>query len=281
MAERPGDVGVAMPADRFFHARLGHSAKVSSLSDLAYRVWTTYVLAADDFGVIRADAVAFQAAHDALRERPAEEIAACIARLVEVGLVAAFEHQGARYLYQADWQDFQRVRFPGRTLHPLPVSAEVSARTHHLWSIHPGGARAPTLPKNFGTTSAHVRKVFRRTSGELPHNSGSASAARPHHSGSRAAPSSESRETGPDSRPHNFRTTSEVVPENFCTTSEELPSHARAYETANGLWLRGKGSEGGEGSKRVVKASLRRRGGEARSTEPREAYDAVIERAKP
>ena len=71
-----------MPADRFLHARLGHSAKVSSLSDLEYRVWTTYVLAADDFGVLRADAVAFQAAHDALRERPVRAITGCIARLV-------------------------------------------------------------------------------------------------------------------------------------------------------------------------------------------------------
>ncbi len=88
---------VAMPADRLLHARLGHSARVSKLSDLAFRVWTTYVLAADDFGVMRADAVAFQAAHDALRERPGEEVATSIERLVEVGLVAAFEHQGARY----------------------------------------------------------------------------------------------------------------------------------------------------------------------------------------
>ena len=75
-----------MPADRLLHARLGHSAKVSSLSDLEYRVWTTSVLAADDFGVMRADAVAFQAAHDALRERPAELIAGCIERLAAVGL---------------------------------------------------------------------------------------------------------------------------------------------------------------------------------------------------
>ena len=143
-----------------FHARLGHSAKVSSLSDLAYRVWTTYMLAADDFGVMRADAVAFQAAHDALRTRPAGEVAACIERIHEVGLVETFEHQGARYLFQADWQDFQRVRFPARTLHPLPASAKVSARTHYLWSAHPGGTRVPAPPKNVGTTSAqHCAEV--------------------------------------------------------------------------------------------------------------------------
>lgn len=237
-----------MPADRLFHARLGHSAKVSGLSDLEYRVWTTYVLAADDFGVMRADAVAFQAAHDALRTRPAGEVAACIERIHEVGLVETFEHQGARYLFQADWQDFQRVRFPARTLHPLPASAKVSARTHYLWSAHPGGTRVPARPKNFGTTSAPFWKSFRRSAEELPHNS---------------------------------RTTFEALPEKSRTTSEELPSHARACETANGLRLEGKGGAGGEGSRRAGKASLRGRGGGARSTEQAEAYDAVIERAQP
>ena len=191
--------------------------------------------------------MAFQAAHDALSTRPAEEIAKCIGRLVEVGLVAAFEHQGARYVYQWDWQDFQRVRFPARTLHPLPESAEVSARTHHLWSVHPGGARVPALPRSFGTASAQLRKLFRRTTGELP---------------------------------HDFGTTSEVVPNNSRTTSAELPSHARAYETANGLRPRGEGGAGEEGRKRVAKASLRARGGGARSTEPREAYDEGIRRAR-
>ncbi len=239
-----------MPADRLLHARLGHSAKVASLSDVEYRVWTTYVLAADDFGVMRADAVAFQAAHDALNTRRAEEIAECVERLVGVGLVEAFVHQGARYLYQWNWQDFQRVRFPGRTLHPLPASAEVSVRTHHLWSIHPGGARVPVGPKSPAAASAQVRKLFRRTSGELPHNSGSGSEELPHNSrsgsgelpdnfGSSAAPASGPAKTGSDSLPQNSGTTSEVVRENSRTTSEGLPPHARACAAATGLWGRG------------------------------------------
>ena len=277
MAEPRIESDVAMPADRLLHARLGHSAKVSSLSDLEYRVWTTYVLATDDFGVMRADAVAFQAAHDALSTRPAEEIAKCVERLVETGLVAAFEHQGARYLYQWDWQDFQRVRFPARTLHPLPDSAEVSGRTHHLWSVHPGGARVPGLPKSSGTTSAQLRKLFRRTAGEPRREAEAAAASLPHNFGSSAALSSKPRETGPDD---NFGTTSEVVQNNSRTTSAELPSHARACETANGLWLREEGGAGGEGRRRQAKASLRGRGGGARSTERREAYDADIRRAK-
>ena len=160
---------IAMPADRLLHARLGHSARVSRLSDLAFRVWTTYVLATDDFGVMRADAVAFQAAHDALSDAVRRgEIAKCVERLVETGLVAAFEHQGARYLYQWDWQDFQRVRFPGAdAASPCRTEAEVSGRTHHLWSVHPGGARVPGLPKDSTSASTQLRKLFRRTSGEL------------------------------------------------------------------------------------------------------------------
>ena len=170
-----------MPADRFFHARLGHSAKVSSLSDLEYRVWTTYVLAADDFGVMRADAVAFQAAHDALSTRPAGEVAAGIERVREVGLVETFEHQGARYLFQADWQDFQRVRFPTRTLQPVagfgegqradaPPVVRASRRNagagateelrHHFRTI------SEVVPQKCGRTSAQLPKRFGTDSGQ-------------------------------------------------------------------------------------------------------------------
>ncbi len=130
-----------MPADRLFHPRLGHSAKVSSLSDLEYRVWTTYVLAADDFGVLRASPVAIQAASTALEQRPSRTMTKCLDRVIAVDLVRTFTHQGERYLYQPDWQEFQKVRFPARTMQPLPRDADVSAGTAQLWEKHPGGRR--------------------------------------------------------------------------------------------------------------------------------------------
>ncbi|MCY4661985.1 MAG: hypothetical protein OXF93_19580 [Acidobacteria bacterium] len=249
MAGQGSGCGVAMPADRLLHARLGHSAKVSSLSDLEYRVWTTYVLGADDFGVMRADAVAFQAAHDALCARPAKAIKRSIERLVDAGLVAAFVHQGSRFVYQTDWQDFQRVRYPLRTVHPLPASADVSAKTRHLWSVHPGGVKVPALPRSSRT----VPERFPQFSGNPP-----------------------------EKLPDGSRRDPELVPEDSGTSPGTFPPHARSCETANGLWPTAKGERGagGEGPKRQAKASLRGRGGGARSTEPREAYDAVIERAR-
>ena len=130
-----------MPSDRLFHPRLGHSVKVSSLSDLEYRVWTTYVLAADDFGVLRASPVAIQAASTALEQRPSRTMTKCLDRVIAVDLVRTFTHQGERYLYQPDWQEFQKVRFPARTMQPLPRDADVSAGTAQLWEKHPGGRR--------------------------------------------------------------------------------------------------------------------------------------------
>ncbi len=209
-----------MPADRLLHARLGHSAKVSRLSDLEYRVWTTYVLAADDFGVMRAEAVAFQAAHDGLSGRPAKAVQRSVERLVKVGLVAAFTHQGSRYLYQADWQDFQRVRYPLRTMHPLPAGAEVSAKTRHLWSVHPGGVRVPALPRASGGTAAQAAE-------EAPNDPG----------------------TAPVEVPQDSREVPARFPEDSLTCPEVFPSRARACQTANGLRLtaNGSGESGGAG----------------------------------
>ena len=157
-----------MPADRLLHARLGHSAKVGSLSELEFRVWTTYVLAADDFGVMRADAVAFQAAHDALSTRLAEEIGKCIERLVEGPAWYGVRAPG------------RALRVPGR-LAGFPAGAVPRAdaapasglgrgqREDALPVVRPSGRRpgpgaSEELRHYFRTTSEVVPQNFRRTS---------------------------------------------------------------------------------------------------------------------
>ena len=215
-----------MPADRLLHARLGHSAKVSGLSDLEFRVWTTYILAADDFGVMRADAVAFQAAHDGLTKRQAKAIQRAIERLVKVGLVAAFTHQGSRYLFQTDWQDFQRVRYPLRTMHPLQAAAEVSPKTRHLWSVHPGGAKVPALPKSCGPIAVRLPETSRATAPE-------------------AAGAQRDSGASPGGFPKSSRKAPERDPEDSRTCTGTFPSHARTCQTANGLRLMANGHEEG------------------------------------
>ncbi len=131
-----------MPDDRFLHSRAGHSVKVSGLSDFEYRVWTQYLLSADDFGVMRASAVTMQSDSDALAERPARAIEKAVKRLVTVGLLAEFEHQGRFYLYQPDWQKWQKVGYPRKTKQPRPEGAQLDAcdfGTQRLFGIHPGG----------------------------------------------------------------------------------------------------------------------------------------------
>src|SRR6185503_2400025 len=109
-----------MPVDRFLHPRAGKSTKVSMLTDLEYRVWTQYLLSADDFGVMRATALAFQSDNDHLANRRTKEVQRCIDQLVSCGLLRAFEHQGKPYLYQHDWQKWQKVDYPRATLQPKP-----------------------------------------------------------------------------------------------------------------------------------------------------------------
>lgn len=131
-----------MADDRFLHSRAGHSVKVSGLSDFEYRVWTQYLLSADDFGVMRGSAVSMQADSDALAERPAKAIEKAIRRLVGVGLIAEFDHQGRSYLYQPDWQKWQKVGYPRKTKQPRPEGEQLRACDHltqRLFRIHPGG----------------------------------------------------------------------------------------------------------------------------------------------
>lgn len=109
-----------MPDDRFLHRRCLHSVKVSGLTDFEYRVWTTYVLAADDYGIFRCSAVALQDANRALEQKPSGVLTRALQRLVDCGLLRAFEHQGRKYLYQSDWNAWQKINRPSRSLLPLP-----------------------------------------------------------------------------------------------------------------------------------------------------------------
>jgi hypothetical protein len=138
-----------MPADRLFHPKLGHSAKVTSLSHLEARVWTQFILSADDFGVMPFTAIQVQADNLALARESIHVVHAALERLVAVGLVRTFTHQGVTFLYQHDWQDWQKVEYPRVSIRPKPTGEAFKAcsvKTRKLLSKHPGGV-AKGLPK--------------------------------------------------------------------------------------------------------------------------------------
>jgi hypothetical protein len=131
-----------MPADRLFHPRAGQSVKVNGLTDFEFRVWVTYVLAADDFGVLRYWPFAFQGASESLAAKKPKQIMMALERIVSCGLVRSFRHQGQDYLFQHDWQYWQRVTYPRISNSPKPSPDSLltcDEWTQLLFSIHPGG----------------------------------------------------------------------------------------------------------------------------------------------
>ena len=129
-----------MAQDRLFHKSLGHGERVNQLTDFEYIVWGCYVLSADDYGVMRFSALTLQSDHDRLAAKNTSAIERALSRCVSVGLLGRFEHQGRGYLYQPDWQDYQKIRFPSNTTNPLPPSDAAlacSAKTRDLFTRHP------------------------------------------------------------------------------------------------------------------------------------------------
>ncbi len=120
---------------------------MTSLSHLESRVWTQYVLSADDFGVMPFTPLQVQADNLALAREPIDIIQLALDRLVQVRLVGVFEHQGVRFLYQADWQDWQKIEYPRVSIRPKPASDVLklcSVKTRKLFGKHPGGTSKPS-----------------------------------------------------------------------------------------------------------------------------------------
>lgn len=114
------------------------------LTDLQHRVWTQYLLSADDFGIMHATAVKLQADNLSLSRRPVKVIARCLEALIVCGLLRVFEHQGERYVYSYNWQQWQKIEYPRQTdTPPLPLDAleQCDDSTRALMMKHPGGQR--------------------------------------------------------------------------------------------------------------------------------------------
>jgi len=131
-----------MPDDRLFHPRLLQSDKVDRLTDFERGVWLVSRLICDDFGVLRANANTLQGAARFLESKSAKVVQRALVAIDRVGLLTSFDHEGRAYLFQLDWQDFQKVNYPRSTLHPRPPAemlALCSPSTQELFAKHPGG----------------------------------------------------------------------------------------------------------------------------------------------
>lgn len=139
-----------MPSPRTLHPRAGHSEKVTSLTGDEYRAWTQYMQSADDFGVMRQSASPLRADNDFLEALTEKVVERLLQRLIDVGLIRTFEHQGKRYVYQHDWQDWQKIGWPKTTILPKPQGDDLlgcTEATRHLFVFHPGGVKVPKLSK--------------------------------------------------------------------------------------------------------------------------------------
>lgn len=132
-----------MPDDRFLHRKAGHGRKPNSLSSDEHRVWTQYILSADDFGVMRASAVTLRSDNDFFDTKTEKQVQRWLEAVVAIGLLLVFSHQGRRYVCQWDWQSWQKVSYPRATNNPVPTPeclALCDEPTRKLFVLHPGGA---------------------------------------------------------------------------------------------------------------------------------------------
>ncbi len=126
-----------MPAERLLDPTIGDSQKVAQLSALEYRVWTIYLIAADDYGVLPCLASKIQGADRWCAEQDRGVIQAALERLCDVAIVRRFEIRGDAFICSLRWQKYQHIRRPRRSHYPTPpadVLAECDKDTAALFS---------------------------------------------------------------------------------------------------------------------------------------------------
>lgn len=156
-----------MPDDRLIHLTLGHSEKINQLTDFERLVWLIYKLASDDFGVMRFSAVALQDAALWLEQKPAKLVHRALEAVYSVGLVRVFEHQGRAYVYQHDWQDWQKITHPRKTKQPAPPRYLLERNTQWLFSHHPDGGKLKSwkAPEEFLVETGSKPELLRVATG--------------------------------------------------------------------------------------------------------------------
>lgn len=129
-----------MPVERLSHPSDGTSAKLCALSDFEFRVWHQCRLSANDYGVMLNSPTPLMAENRALERRKAGPVRRALDRIIAVGLLEAFEHQGDGFVCSPRWQDFQRIRYPRASHLPLPTGAALEActpKTRALFAARP------------------------------------------------------------------------------------------------------------------------------------------------
>lgn len=137
-----------MPANRMLHKRALAGERTNALTHLEWRVWTVYEMAADDFGVMRCHEEAWITAHPCLGKEKPRALRAAIERVVNSTLIGRFTaSNGLAYVYQRDWQDWQRIEWPSMTTLPKVPDGfleSCSELTRRLFTVWPGGQRIKT-----------------------------------------------------------------------------------------------------------------------------------------
>lgn len=146
-----------MPTYRLIEKSAGTGERITQLNHLGFRVWMQYQLSADDFGVCPAEAVKLQGENLALQREPVKRVQEQIDQLVTIGLCGTFTDGSRRYLFQFDWQDYQKIKHPSKTpLPPIPneMLEKCSPATQALFRDHSSQRNGSFRPHGNATANA-------------------------------------------------------------------------------------------------------------------------------